>query len=173
MKKAQRTWQWKPGYKFPFSAEVAAEELERIHGANGGVLIPQMVVNESANPESPLHSFFEWDTRKAANKYRRWQARVLINRVECVVKFRGSKPHMISAFTSVIINEKRVYERTDILVQQDDTRAQILGDAYNQLVYFKKKYSSLVELATVFQAIEELEIPGMQVEQLLLASSTT
>lgn len=49
--------------------------------ASGGVLTPSGVVSEAENPESPLHSLFEWDDAKAGHRYRIDQARKLIARV--------------------------------------------------------------------------------------------
>jgi hypothetical protein len=44
-------------------------------------LQPQEVVASARNPESPLHSFFEWDDTRAAESWRIHQARNLIRSV--------------------------------------------------------------------------------------------
>src|SRR5574343_617559 len=53
-------------------------ELRRIASRNKGILRPDDVVSEAANPESPLHDQFEWDDAKAAQLHRVDAARRLI-----------------------------------------------------------------------------------------------
>lgn len=50
-----------------------------------GRLQPDDVLEEAESPDSPLHSFFEWDDSAAARAFRLSQARVLITRVKIVV----------------------------------------------------------------------------------------
>lgn len=61
------------------------ERLRALESGNG-VITPDAVVSDAANPESPLHKYFEWDDTEAARKYRIEQARTLIRsvRVEIV-----------------------------------------------------------------------------------------
>ena len=37
------------------------DELEQIRNANGGILYPKAVVDFARNPDTDLHSGFEWD----------------------------------------------------------------------------------------------------------------
>jgi hypothetical protein len=60
--------------------EDALRELER-----DGRLIPSEVVDSARDPDSPLHSHFEWDNDEAAEKYRLSQARTLIRTVKLMV----------------------------------------------------------------------------------------
>lgn len=55
----------------------AIQALER-----SGKLTAHDVVRAARNPESPLHSCFEWDDSKAAEQWRLEQARSLIRSVE-------------------------------------------------------------------------------------------
>lgn len=61
-------------------------ELYREHG----LLTPDLVVADARAKSSPLHSFFEWDNKAAAEGYRRDQARRLIAsvRVEITTETR-------------------------------------------------------------------------------------
>lgn len=45
-------------------------ELERLADEHGDRLTEQIVVDAARSPDSPLHSFFEWDDAKAAAKHR-------------------------------------------------------------------------------------------------------
>ena len=67
-------------------AEALAEErklLEKIANKNGGLLMVDDVLDEARNPTSILHKHFQWDDDKAAEAYRKMQARQLIQK--CVV----------------------------------------------------------------------------------------
>jgi hypothetical protein len=60
--------------------EDALRELERENR-----LLPADVVEKARDPDSPLHSHFEWDNTAAAEKYRLVQARTLIRTVKLMV----------------------------------------------------------------------------------------
>lgn len=66
------------------SAEVAAQELERIRKVNGGSLSPEAIVESARASSSPLHPVFEWDAEKAAYAHWLWQARNLSRSIQFV-----------------------------------------------------------------------------------------
>lgn len=55
--------------------------LEQLAQKNAGRLTPEAVVEDARNPRSPLHSFIDWDDKKAAHQWRLDQARALIRSV--------------------------------------------------------------------------------------------
>lgn len=57
-------------------------DLEQKHGK----LTANIVVADAQAVDSPLHSYFEWDTHKAARRYRLIQARALIRSVRLNVR---------------------------------------------------------------------------------------
>lgn len=68
----------------------AIEEINRLAKANGGKITPAQLVAIAADPNNPLHEYFEWDDSAAANKYREVQARILLRsvRVDYIVNNR-------------------------------------------------------------------------------------
>ncbi|HUD75319.1 MAG TPA: hypothetical protein VMQ76_09630, partial [Terracidiphilus sp.] len=60
------------------SNPVIIDALRAIADKNGGLLLPEKVVEAARPVSSPLHSWFEWNDNKAAENYRIWQARQLI-----------------------------------------------------------------------------------------------
>jgi len=66
------------------SEEVIKQELAGIESAEGR-LVPSTVVDAARDPESPLHSLFEWDDSRAAERFRLDQARTIIRRVTVTV----------------------------------------------------------------------------------------
>lgn len=67
----------------------ALRQLER-----NGKIDPHDVIDEARDPDSVLHSHFEWDDTKAAEAYRMDQARTLIRsvRFEVIYEDRVFKP---------------------------------------------------------------------------------
>lgn len=65
--------------------------LEEIAQRNGGVLKPEHVLVEAANPSHPLHDRFEWDDARAGHAYRIDQARTLIRSVKVSVVVESRK----------------------------------------------------------------------------------
>lgn len=63
-------------------SNVVAEVLRAIADRNGGRLTPELVVEAAKSKDSPLHTHFTWDVKKAAHE--RWidQARTLIRSVK-------------------------------------------------------------------------------------------
>jgi len=61
------------------------ERLAQIEKAGGGVLTPAAVVRDAKKADSPLHRFFEWNVKRAAEHYWLDQARALITSVRVEV----------------------------------------------------------------------------------------
>lgn len=89
---------------------VIDRELSRIYDEQGVVSVDAVLL-DAADLKSPLHSYFEWDNEKAAEKYRRVQAYSLIMASKFVVqlvengslevkkvKESGSVRKLVSAF---------------------------------------------------------------------------
>lgn len=68
------------------SQDAVRKRLEEIAARSGGRLTPQAVVMDATDPKSPLHTHFEWDVDKAAQRHWLDQARTLIRSVEVVVR---------------------------------------------------------------------------------------
>jgi hypothetical protein len=65
--------------------EAVRVRLGELELSNGGRLTPSMVVQDAKDPASPLHDYFQWDERKAAEAYWLEQARDLITSVRVVM----------------------------------------------------------------------------------------
>jgi hypothetical protein len=52
--------------------------LELIRRTKDGKLLPEDVLDDARNPNSPLHDFFTWDNTEAATAYRLMQAEAVI-----------------------------------------------------------------------------------------------
>ena len=79
--------------------ELERKLLSRMARRNGGLLRVEDVLEEAKDEDSILHRHFEWDDTEAAEKYRRSQARALIQR--CQIKLVESDPVVVRAFVSL------------------------------------------------------------------------
>lgn len=66
-----------------------------------GRLTPRDVLDEAADPESPLHSRFVWDDEAAGERYRLDQAARLIRSVKITVERGRGRTYAVRAFPHV------------------------------------------------------------------------
>lgn len=159
-------YQWKPGTdNTSLDPELAAGELDRIQEENDGMLTAGVVLENSRDTDSALHGYFEWNNKKASEKYRLWQARYLINHLEVVVKRVETDPVTIRVYTNILTTEGRGYFRTDVLIQNKDTARIVLENAWAELQKIRRKYNDLREFNTIFRAMDKVrereELPSM------------
>lgn len=71
--------------------KAAAAALNQMSKANGGRITPEQIVDAARDESSPLHQYFEWDNRIAAEQYRLMQARTLLRSCQVDVKIEDHK----------------------------------------------------------------------------------
>jgi hypothetical protein len=114
--------------------------LNDILEENDGVLTVDAVLEAAQDETSPLHKHFTWDDSKAAQEYRRWQARSLIAKCRVVVESRPDTH--VRAFVS--LPSDRTQEgggyrwRYDVLQDKDQT-AELLLDMKNRIAYWQRQ----------------------------------
>ena len=149
-------YSWK-NYGYSVSADVAGKEFEKIEKEYGSVT--SELVLQSATPEdSPLHNVFEWDDSKAAHSYRLQQAAVLICNLSCEVdpEEDEKKPITVRAFVDVSENIRGQFVNVTSAFKNVDTREIVLKRALAELKAFEDKYKNLLELASLFEVIDDL-----------------
>lgn len=147
-------YEWKIP-KYPVSAQVAGEELEKIRERNGYVEAADLLEASRAE-NAPLHSCFEWDDDKAAENYRLYQAKDIIrNIVVKVEKADGGEPSAVRAFVSVTVDKTAAqYQPINIALDNPDYRQIVLMNALTKLEEFRRTYKDFQELSEVFKAID-------------------
>lgn len=149
-------YKWKT-FSYNTSAEVAGavcEELDRTVG-----LTPANLVDASRPEDAPLHKEFEWDDAKAAESYRREQARLMICNLTITIEKDDDEPKEVRAWYSLqpgYRTNSEPYVSTVRILSDDDQRAMLLAKAKSEMKAFRYKYSQLTELANVFKAMEEV-----------------
>ena len=133
------------------------QELENIKAAHGGILKPEAVVEYARDPNTALHSVFDWDDGSAADKYRLIQARSIIRVMVAPVE---GMEEPVRVNVSIMEDRRQPgggYRSLEQAMADPDTRRAVLRTAMIELTAFRKRYKALNELADVFASIEEAE----------------
>lgn len=137
-------------------------ELIRLAKQHGGEITPAQVVDVARNPDSPLHSWFEWDDTAAAEQWRLEQAKKLLRVVVTVIQHPTSGENItVRAFFSPRNEDdqgkaQRPYQPTVSMLQSKDGRRAILDTALEEFDRFQRKYEFLQELAKLFESARYL-----------------
>lgn len=144
-------YKWRIPGIVPVNAQTAGEELERIYKRDG-IITPEKVLEDNTEAGTPLHDCFEWDDTAAAYKYRVKQAKEII---QTIVTASDSAPQLppVRAFVSV----SRDFHPIKIVLDDKEMKESLLSCAVSELKAFERKYSTLSELAEVFEAIKSVE----------------
>jgi hypothetical protein len=118
---------------------------------------PAAIVEDAADPESPLHKFIWSETDEEAAHMRRLDLARRLTRAIHVKIIRANGEVLTRAFVHVRIIHavddgkiiERGYARIDKAIVRPSLRAQMLEDALNALRSWETKYASLVELCDV------------------------
>lgn len=170
---ANITFEWQPWFKQSANPRAIGERISALAKAHKGRIPEDELLREAQENASPLHEFFEWDDKKAAERYRSQQARSLLNGLKVTVKIVDKADPSLSTKTTVCFVPEEgatttVYTVSTTRVEAEDN---ILGlsnreqrpmsrleKARFELRAFRKRYEDLEELAAVFSAIDELLI---------------
>lgn len=143
-------YSWKHGARLSgISAQLAGEVCESLDAV--GCLSAQRLVDVSRPSNAPLHNAFEWDDAIAGEEWRKSQARLIIRSI--VVVPDEEKKEAVRAFFKVGQSENS-FESLHVIMKDENKRTSLLRNALAELESFRRKYSMLEELATVFNAID-------------------
>lgn len=123
---------------------ILVQELKKLE-IRDGLIDPKAVVREATPKDSPLHEAFEWEDNLAAEQWRLYQARSLVNSVS--VEILGKKQ---DAFHSVVVEisgeRTRGYVSTERMIRDEDLKAQVKAVAVKEIKYWQDKYKEIEEL---------------------------
>ena len=132
---------------FKADAEKVYSELETIETKS-----PQNIVDYAEeHPDSELHKCFTWDDSKAANEWRKQEARQVV-RLLVFADDETKQPTQIR----VLQKAMDAYEPVKTIVRNNDEYAKLLARARAELKAFRERYKQINELEKVLEAIDEL-----------------
>ena len=123
----------------------------------GDEVKPEQVLDKARDKKSELHKCFDWDDSSAAEKYRLYQARKVINHLIVVTQDVDEPDKEPIQFRVMLKNEQTKesgYKQTIVMVRDEDEYKKLLDQAYKELHAFKQKYQCLSELSEIFALID-------------------
>lgn len=140
---------WKSGTRYKADPQKVADEISGI----GQSATPEQILDKARDENSELHKCFDWDDSSAAEKWRLHQARNIV--CNLVMKdVSGTDKTPIRLFYKT--DSEEGYKPTVMIMQDKGEYRKLLDRAIAELSAFKKKYHSLTELESVFDAIDQL-----------------
>ena len=133
--------------------------LEKLAKQHGGMLLVDHVLEAATDPKCILHKHFQWDDSKAAEAYRRMQARQLIQK--CTVTIEKAPDVQVRAFVSLATDQVAGggYRMTAEVLSDEDLKAQLLHDMMVTLSKWKKQIGLLdKETTAIINALEGVVI---------------
>lgn len=130
------------------------DRLRSLEHENGR-LLPADVVEDARDPDSPLHSHFEWDDSEAATKYRLQQAGAIIRSVKLEITVRDVPLSVVGYVRDPELDTKTAGYRNvvNLRTEEDSARATIIDEM--------KRVSNAVRraksLAAVLGFVEDIE----------------
>ena len=137
-------------------ANAVGKHLELIRSQCKGEITPADVLADARNPNSPLHSFFEWDDSAAAEAHRIAQARGLIRSVVAVYVSDDKPAIRTKAYVHVPEKGFPHYREMTHAMSQKKTRELVLKRAWSELQAWRKRYADMKEFASLIDVIDEV-----------------
>ena len=131
--------------------------MEKLARAKGGTLLVDDVLNVARDPKCILHKHFQWDDTKAAEAYRRAQARQLIQK--CTVSIDKAPDVHIRAFVSLNADQTRGggYRMMADVLSDEDLKSQLLHEMMVSVAKWKKQISLLdKETTAIINQLEDI-----------------
>ncbi len=149
----------RPGRRAAIIGPAIVAELKTLAEKNQGLLMPEDVVEAARNEDSPLHNRFEWDDGEAAERYRLWQARLLINVSVQYVDNGKHRQIPTKVFVHLSTDQKSGGYRQFVDVMASPVqREQLLMDSLAIMRSFQEKYKRLSELKPVIRVMREARV---------------
>ena len=135
----------------------AQDAYNEIYG-NGENHTLSEIVDMARNKDSSMHKYFEWDNKTASEEYRKIQAQRLVKNFVLVKIEPETKKEEKTTFRLVEATSDRnnTYAPVKFFLQNRDEYSDLLHRAMIELEGFRKRYSNLVELDSIFAEIDTL-----------------
>lgn len=128
--------------------------------SEAGAVTPRDIVDAARSGNSPIHEFFEWNDKKAADLFRVEQARNMLRSIR-VRYIEDGTPKEARAFavtkTNAYEDEPRQYRSFQVLYGDSAFAANMMDNAITDIMAWKKRYSPYADMwmkfGDVFQGV--------------------
>ena len=149
---------YKKGWKPSVPIDDAKAAIDAATDSDGNIS-PDRLAADAKPKNAPLHGIFTWTNSKAADKWRNFEARRFIGRIEVVIDespaVRAYHSVEVVVQEAVMAETKSVFRSVSEIMNDPASRDELLRQAISDALRFKSKYHALSELALVFAAIDE------------------
>lgn len=133
--------------------DVIGTEISRLTDIYESVSKEELV-DFARDSDSPLHSFFDWNNRSAAEKYRQSQAGYMFRMIQ--IEVRVSKAivvpmNIVSSIKDEVGNRR--YIPTQLAVADTTNREFIVKEAWRGLLGWVTRYEAFMESEPVFRNV--------------------
>jgi hypothetical protein len=108
MTNSKHRFEWRDSSIFrEYDAQAIGERLELLSSQKGGSPVTaEDVVADAENSKSPFHRMIDWNDESAADKFRKYQARMIVTNVVVTKAVPGNGVQQTRAFVSVRRSEQ-------------------------------------------------------------------
>lgn len=144
---------WRPGARLRGDAQLAGELLDELTKQHGGQLRPGHVLKAAQPNGSPLHGYFEWNDKRAANKYRLSQAGNILRALCVVSKSPGVDPVRVY----VVESQHGPYVPAKVVYAEPSRRTAMAAKALIELTAWRRRWQPLeAEMRDVFRSVDSV-----------------
>ena len=122
-----------------------------------GIYTAKDVLIAARPKNSPIHKYFDWDDTTAAEKYRLFQARILITSYRVIIN-NVEAPSAVNVY----IDDTRTYMATDVAQNVPSIWDAYLESALRDLKSWKHRYDSLSKLKPIIKHVDKFLIKTMK-----------
>jgi hypothetical protein len=159
-------YRWKQPGITDLDPQIAGEEIDRLIEENDGSITPEQLLESAKSRKSPLHSFFEWNDRRAAGKHRLTQAKWMLRSIITVTaKIAGRKKAQETRIyhpVRVTKSDRMRYIHIERAKREPTLLWQVAERALRELEYWQRTYSQYQEL---FDLVQETEPTGKKLRK--------
>ena len=120
----------------------------------GDAVTPEMIVEFARNPNTELHKCFEWDDTKAAEAWRKQQARIVCGSLVVVEEKEEKEPITFRILQHD--SQEQAYKPVTLIVKNEDEYKRLVNRAKAELASFRERYKNILELRNVIEEIEKI-----------------
>ena len=138
------------GFKFKADAEKCWNEIKSL----GDAVTPEAIVEYARDENTELHKCFEWDDTKAAEAWRKSQARTICGSLVVVEEKEEKEP--ISFRILQHDSQDQAYTPVTLILKNEDEYKRLVNRAKAELASFRERYKNILELRNVIEEINKV-----------------
>jgi len=143
---------WSAGFRAKVDPEIAGEQFDRL--ASEGRLNAEEVVKENTPVDAPLHNEFEWNNDKAAELFRKRQARDLMSHLVFInVEEPEQKPQRCYFRIDAASHD---YEPIQEIVKSVDKTKLLMQTAYREMVSYRDRFTGILQTCGATVDVESI-----------------